>query len=59
MTVKILFGSEAVRDYEDGNSKKKLEKLIQEFTFNTQEEINAFLLGLNVSQGWEDYLIIG
>lgn len=53
-TVKILWGSEDVRrnDYDDESVNPS------EYSFNTQAEKDAFLMGVDEASGWFDYEIV-
>ena len=59
-TVTILFGSCAVSSYERGMSldKAKDEGSLETFSFRTQDELTAFMTGLDAGNGWLDYSII-
>lgn len=59
--VTIVFGTEEVCLYE--NDPSQLEGLLQTnhantFTFDTEQELSAFLLGVEEACGWLDYTIV-
>jgi hypothetical protein len=56
--IKVLFGEEAVRKYDDGISINKLKDSIQTYSFQSENEAQAFILGLKESLGWLDFQVI-
>lgn len=62
--ITMIFGEDAVRKY-DESKKLPSEKwlmdnggVVDEKEFRTEEEYNAYVKGLNDSDGWTDYQII-
>ncbi len=51
ITVKVLWGTEETRE-DQGNPKPS------EYTFGTQAEADAFLLGVEESNGWMEYEVV-
>ncbi|GAB6013556.1 hypothetical protein [Viscerimonas tarda] len=64
VSVTIIFGTEAVREYEDSGeipSEEWLEAnggVVDEKTFKSQGLMNAYLEGLNDADGWLDTLVL-
>ena len=59
-SLKMLFGKDAVRKYEncDNFTIDEIINNVKEFHFDTEEERNAFIQGVEVSNGWTEYAII-
>lgn len=59
ITLKILFGQEAVLNYYNGILLEVDEQHhTYTYNFNTVEEKSAFIAGLEAVFGWNDYLIL-
>jgi len=62
--LRIVFGSEAARDYFDEGAKAAAEAVengdgeYKEITFKTQGEKNAYLQGLYDAQGWDGFTTV-
>lgn len=56
-STKILFGEEQVRNYMAGIPLTTLEisEFTKEYSFDTQEELNAFNYGMNEAYSWLEY----
>lgn len=52
--IKIVFGDAAAVLHEEGASDEKVKDFgtIEEFEFDTEAEIEAFILGMNSADGW-------
>lgn len=59
-SIKIIFGTDHVRNYLEGNSIGNEDNIggLYEYTFNTEDEVKAFLLGIDEAMGWQDYHIL-
>ena len=58
--ITIIFGSDAVRLYEEGSSDaKRLGECgsIETYSFQTQREKQQFLRGVEEALGWQDFII--
>lgn len=55
-TTNIVFGQEQVVKFLNGIelSDEEKEMYIKKFSFNTEIELNAFLLGVNETVGWTE-----
>lgn len=57
--IKIVFGETAAAMHNDGRRDSEVKEWgsIESFTFATQAELDAFLLGLAVMDGWMGYTV--
>jgi hypothetical protein len=58
INIRILFGEYEVKQYEESNSIRNLEDNVSDYSFDTEQEKNAFLLGLESAKGWQDFVLI-
>jgi hypothetical protein len=58
IALKVLFGSDEVKKYYRNIKLSEEEKNLhlKEYSFNTEAEKNAFLLGMDEVIGWLDYI---
>lgn len=58
--VSVVFGSDATREYWNGASVKKLKELgsVVKRSFDTEEELNAYKLGLEDYDGYLEYTVM-
>jgi hypothetical protein len=56
--IKVIMGEDAIRRYDNGIPIKKLADSIQTYSFQSETEARAFLLGLKEGLGWEDFQVI-
>lgn len=57
--VKVIFGSDQVRNFFNGmNKDDELSGGLFEYSFETEAETNAFLLGIEQAMGWLDYYVL-
>jgi hypothetical protein len=56
--IKILFGESEVKQFEESDETKNLEDNIVRYSFDTENEKKAFLLGLEEALGWGDFIVI-
>lgn len=58
--VKVVFGKEQVSKLDAGLalSDEETKEFVKEFLFESEEEKRAFLMGLEESNGWQEYQIV-
>ena len=56
-STKILYGEEHVRNYLSGTplTTQEISEFTKEYSFDTQEELNAFNYGMNEAYCWLEY----
>lgn len=56
-SIKLVFGDTASSKHLDGATDDEVREWgsIEEFTFATEEELGAFLLGVEAAEGWLGY----
>jgi len=59
-SLKVIFGKEAVIKYESADSFTLDEVInnVKEFHFETKAKKNAFIRGMEISNGWTEYAIV-
>ncbi len=58
INISILFGESEVKKYEETNSLINLNDNVTNYSFDSEQEKNAFLLGLESAKGWQDFVLI-
>ena len=56
--VSILFGENEVRQYEENGFFNTMKDNVANYSFETEQEKKAFLLGLESALGWQDFVEI-
>lgn len=59
-TVKIIFGSDDVKNFYNQSSRDDETKItgVFEYSFETKKEIHAFIKGIDEAMGWRDYYVL-
>ena len=63
LEIEIIWGTDAVRayrDWDDDTTWEQIEELgqISKYNFNTEEELKAFIHGVDEASGWMEYYVV-
>lgn len=57
-TVAVVFGETATDHWAEECVSQEVKDGLQEFEFDTQAEVDAFVMGLKTMAGWEEFLVV-